>query len=61
MPDRMLDPESYVQQAALLVGLELDPAHRKGVVEQIARLAALAEWLEPPIDGPAAGPPGDAP
>jgi hypothetical protein len=57
----MLDPESYVQQAALLVGLELDPAHRKGVVEQIARLAALAEWLEPPIDGPAAGPPGDAP
>ncbi len=55
MPDRKLDPESYAQQAALMVGLDLDPAHRKGVVEQIARLAALAEWLDLPDGGPAAG------
>ena len=38
------DAEAYVDAAARLVGLPLDPAHRAGVVlnlERIARMAAL--------------------
>jgi hypothetical protein len=44
MVDRDSDIEAYVDAAAKLVGLSLDPAHRPGVVlnlERIARMAAL--------------------
>jgi hypothetical protein len=39
-----IDIEAYVEAAAQLVGLPLDPAHRPGVVlnlERIAQMAAL--------------------
>jgi hypothetical protein len=42
--DRVFDPEAYVDAAAALIGLPLDPAHRPGVVlnpKRIAEMAAL--------------------
>jgi hypothetical protein len=42
--DQSFDAEAYVDAAAKLVGLPLDPAHRPGVVlnlERIAQMAAL--------------------
>ena len=44
MPKRDFDPETYVDAAAALIGLPIDPAHRSGVVlnlERIAQMAAL--------------------
>jgi hypothetical protein len=44
MSDRTFDTEAYVDAAAMLIGLPLDPAHRPGVVlnlERIAQMAAL--------------------
>ena len=44
MSDRSFDTEAYVDAAAMLIGLPLDPAHRPGVVlnlERIAQMAAL--------------------
>ncbi len=44
MSDRTFDAEAYVDAAAMLIGLPLDPAHRPGVVlnlERIAQMAAL--------------------
>ena len=44
MTDPAFDAEAYVDAAARLVGLPLDPAHRPGVVlnlERIAQMAAL--------------------
>jgi hypothetical protein len=40
MPE--FDAESYVDAAATLVGLSLDPAHRPGVVLNIQRIAQMA-------------------
>jgi hypothetical protein len=37
--------DDYVDQAAVAVGLPLDPAHRSGVVQQLQRTAALAAPL----------------
>jgi hypothetical protein len=44
MAERTFDAEAYVDAAAKLIGLPLDPAHRPGVVlnlERIAQMAAL--------------------
>ena len=44
MAERPFDAEAYVDAAAKLIGLPLDPAHRPGVVlnlERIAQMAAL--------------------
>jgi hypothetical protein len=42
MTDRAFDAEAYVDAAAPLVGLTIDPAHRPGVVLNIQRIAAMA-------------------
>jgi hypothetical protein len=41
MPDP-IDIEAYVEAAAQLVGLPLDPAHRPGVVLNLGRIAQMA-------------------
>ena len=44
MSDSVFDAEAYVDAAAALIGLPIDPAHRPGVVlnlERIAQMAAL--------------------
>ena len=44
MAEQPFDAAAYVDAAAALVGLPLDPAHRPGVVlnlERIAQMAAL--------------------
>ena len=44
MSEQTFDAEAYVDAAAALIGLPLDPAHRPGVVlnlERIAQMAAL--------------------
>ena len=57
MPDQPFDAETYVDAAAALIGLPIDPAHRPGVVlnlERIAQLAALvAEFPLPDEAEPA--------
>ena len=42
MTSTAFDPAAYVDQAAALLDLPLTPAHRPGVIENMARLAALA-------------------
>jgi hypothetical protein len=44
MPEQSFDADAYVDAAAALIGLPIDPAHRPGVVlnlERIAQMAAL--------------------
>jgi hypothetical protein len=44
MPNHAFDAEAYVDAAAKLIGLPIDPAHRPGVIlnlERIAQMAAL--------------------
>jgi Protein of unknown function (DUF4089) len=44
MADPPFDPDAYVDTAAALIGLTIDPLHRPGVVlnlERIAQMAAL--------------------
>ena len=44
MSDQPFDAEAFVDAAAALIGLPIDPAHRPGVVlnmERIAQMAAL--------------------
>jgi hypothetical protein len=44
MSDQPFDPAIYVDAAAGLIGLPIDPAHRPGVIlnfERIAQMAAL--------------------
>ena len=44
MPGQTFDADAYVEAAAALIGLPIDPAHRPGVVlnlERIAQMAAL--------------------
>jgi hypothetical protein len=40
--DRPFDAESYVDAAATLIGLPLDPTHRPGVILNIERIAEMA-------------------
>jgi len=42
MADQPFDPEAYVDAAAALIGLTIDPAHRPGVVVNLERIAQLA-------------------
>ena len=42
MADNPEDIEAYVDAAAKLVGLPLDPAHRPGVVLNLSRIAQMA-------------------
>jgi hypothetical protein len=42
MPDDTFDAEAYVDAAARLVGLKLDPAYRPGVVLNLERVAQMA-------------------
>jgi Protein of unknown function (DUF4089) len=42
MTDRAFDADAYVDAAASLVALTIDPAHRPGVVLNIERIAAMA-------------------
>jgi hypothetical protein len=45
MDPSRFDPARYVEEAARLIDLPLDDAHRPGVVENMARLAAMAELV----------------
>jgi len=42
LADRPFDVETYVDAAAALVGLPLDPAHRPGVILNLQRIAEMA-------------------
>ncbi len=42
MADRHFDAERYVDAAAALIGLPLDPAHRPGVILNLERIAEMA-------------------
>jgi hypothetical protein len=42
MADQPFNAEAYVDAAAALIGLPLDPAHRAGVVLNLERIAAMA-------------------
>ena len=51
MPNDDFDAEAYVDAAARLTGLTIDPAHRPGVVlnlERIAQMAALVMAFDLP-------------
>jgi hypothetical protein len=51
MADEPFDAEAYVDAAAKLIGLPIDPAHRPGVVlnlERIAQMAALVMEFDLP-------------
>jgi len=57
MTDQSFDSGAYVDAAAALIGLPIDPAHRPGIVlnlERIAQMAALVmEFPLPDETGPA--------
>ena len=42
MPDHSFDAGAYVDAAATLIGLPLDPAHRPGIVLNLERIAQMA-------------------
>ena len=42
MADRPFDAAAYVDAAAALIGLPLDPTHRPGVILNIERIAEMA-------------------
>ena len=42
LADRPFDAASYVDAAAALTGLPLDPAHRPGVILNMQRIAEMA-------------------
>jgi hypothetical protein len=42
MSDQPFDAEAYVDAAAALIGLPIDPAHRPGVVLNMGRIAQMA-------------------
>jgi hypothetical protein len=42
MAKQSFDAEAYVDAAAALIGLPIDPAHRPGVVVNIERIAQMA-------------------
>ena len=51
MTEEPFDAEAYVDAAAKLIGLPIDPAHRPGVVlnlERIAQMAALVMAFDLP-------------
>ncbi len=42
MADPTVDAEAYVDSAAALIGLPIDPEHRPGVVANLQRIAQMA-------------------
>ena len=53
MSDSIFDADAYVTAAAALIGLEIDPEHRPGVVlnvERVAQMAALVMDFPLPDD-----------
>jgi hypothetical protein len=42
MPDQPFDAAAYVDAAAALIALPIDPAHRPGVVLNMRRIAEMA-------------------
>ena len=46
MADSVLDFEAYLDAAATLIGLPIDPEYRNGVVENLARIAQMAALVE---------------
>jgi len=42
LADRASDVETYVDAAAALIGLPLDPAHRPGIILNMQRIAEMA-------------------
>jgi len=51
------DADAFIDAAAPLLGLTIDPAHRPGVVQNLERIAGIARLLMdepmPPEDQPA--------
>ena len=45
MTERSFNAEAYVDAAAQLVGLKLDPEHRSGVALNLERIAQMAALL----------------
>jgi hypothetical protein len=45
MTSPQFDAAAYLDEAANLMDLPLDPAHRPGVIENMARLAAMADLV----------------
>ncbi len=45
LADRPFDAETYVDAAAALIGLPLDPVHRPGVILNMQRIAEMAALL----------------
>lgn len=45
MNSKSLEPAEYVEQMALLLDLQLDPEQRPGVVENFARIVAIAQLV----------------
>jgi hypothetical protein len=45
MADSPFDPSAYVDAAAALIGLPIDPAHRPGVVLNLERIAQMALFV----------------
>jgi hypothetical protein len=43
MTEKTLDPAKYVEQTAQLIDLPIPPEYRPGVVENFARIAAIAQ------------------
>jgi hypothetical protein len=45
LPDQPFDVAAYVDAAAALIGLPLDPAHRPGVILNVERIAEMAAFV----------------
>ena len=45
MADQPFDAETYVDVAAALIGLPIDPAHRPGVILNLDRVAQMASLV----------------
>lgn len=45
MTEPILDPALFVDQMAALVALPLQPEHRPGVVDNFARIVAIAQLV----------------
>ena len=45
MPDETFDAKAYVEAAAQLVGLSIDPAHLPGVILNLERIAEMASLV----------------
>lgn len=42
MTDKPFDPETYVDAAAALIEIPIDPEHRPGIVVNLERIAQMA-------------------